>query len=208
MTPAATLSERSCLILRKGVLPPGYLNAAAHRELAPGQTLYRRGDPADMIFAVERGRLRFASATNDGRIIPLYLICAGEYVSEADLFTDSHCGDVLAEAHSRVIALPKKLILATFHENSAFAAELMQRLTERFNLLRVRLEIRNLHSARDRILEYLRLMAPAGKSSLMLSRPLRCMADDLGLSHEAFYRTFTALVKEGTITRGRNCISF
>lgn len=208
MTSAPWLSERSCLLLRRGVLPPEYLTAATRRDLTPGQTLYRRGERADMIFAVERGRLRLFSTTDDGRTIPLYLVSTGEYVSEAALFADSYCGDVLAETHSRVAAFPKKLILAAFHENSAFAAELAQRLTDRFNLVRAHLEIRSIHSARGRILEYLRRMAPAGKSSLLLNRPLRCLADDLGLSHESFYRTFSALIKEGTITRDGNTISF
>ena len=72
----------------------------------------------------------------------------------------------------------------------------MQRLTERFTLVCVRLEIRNIHSARDRILEYLRRMAPPGKAPLIVNRPLRCLADDLGLSRESFYRTLTALIKE------------
>jgi CRP-like cAMP-binding protein len=115
MTPAPTIGDRSCLLLRTGLLPLAYLNAATRRELTPGQTLCRRGDSTDVIFVVESGRLRLTSTTSDGRVVPLHLIRGGEYVSEAALFADSYCGDVIAESHSRVIAYPKKLILTTFH---------------------------------------------------------------------------------------------
>lgn len=201
-------ARRTFFLLCPDRLPADLRAAVSYRDLAAGQMLYYRGDPANAIFAVERGRLRLFSYTSEGKQVPLYVVSPGECVSEAALFADAYCGDVVAEMPSRVAAFPKKPLLMAFQRDPAFAAEFMQKLTRRFNLLRVRLELRSLESARERILQYLLVTAPPGQTSVTLDRPLKSIADDLGLSHESFYRTLTALIKEGLITRTKAAICF
>lgn len=192
---------RPIFLSRPERLPPELHSARTHRELRVGEILYHRGDEAVAIFALERGRLQLFSHTTEGKPVPLYVIRPGEFVSEAALFADNYCGDVVAEVASRVAIFPKKAFLDTLHEHPQMADEFMGLLTRRFNLLRIRLELRNLQSARERIMQYLVIAALPGQCSIILDRPLKSIADKLGLTHESFYRTLAQLAKEGAQSR-------
>jgi len=67
--------------------------------------------------------------------------------------------------------------------------------------LRTRLEQRNIHSARDRVRHYLILNADASGRKVVLSRSLKDLAAEMGLTHEALYRTLARMVAEGEIER-------
>lgn len=75
-------------------------------------------------------------------------------------------------------------------------------------MLRIRLELRSIQSARERILQSLTAIAPSSEAKLLLDRPLKSIADDLGLTHECSYRTLAQLAKEGVIRRRKNAIEF
>lgn len=198
---------RPMFLLRPERLPAAFQTSLSYRQLTAGEFLYHRGDKSVAIFAVERGRLQLFSSTSEGKPVPLYVVRPGECVSEAALFAENYCGDVVAEVASRVVVCPKEPLLSVFHERPFLADEFMTLLTRRFNLLRIRLELRNLQSARERILQYLLAMTPAGQTTIPIDRPLKSIADDLGLTHESFYRTLTELARAGRITRTKGSIS-
>lgn len=200
-------TTRTIFLLCPERLPLNLRAAVRRRELALGEILYHRGDPATAIFAVERGRLTLFSYTSEGKPVPLYQVRPGECVSEAALFAESYCGDVVAEIASSVVIFPKAPVVAAFHEYPILADEFMSLLTKRFNVLRVRLELRTLQSARERILQYLRIIAPPGQTTVHLDRPLKSISDDLGLTHETFYRTPAQLVKDGSIIRKKGALT-
>jgi DNA-binding IclR family transcriptional regulator len=67
-------------------------------------------------------------------------------------------------------------------------------------VLRSRLENRQIRSARERILQFLRLRCdPEGMWRREGS--LKHLAEEIGLTHEALYRALAALEHEGRITR-------
>jgi CRP-like cAMP-binding protein len=205
---ARPMTARPMFLLRLDRLPSELRALVRHRELIAGETLYHRGDPAVAIFAVERGRVQLLSHTSEGRPVPLYVVRPGECVSEAALFAESYCGDVVAEVASRVAVFPKQSLLSAFHNHPSIADEFMALLTKRFNMLRIRLELRNLHSARERILQYLVVTAAPGQARMALDRPLKSIADDLGLTHECFYRTLAQLTQDGIIRRRKGWVEF
>jgi hypothetical protein len=67
--------------------------------------------------------------------------------------------------------------------------------------LRTRLERRNIHSARDRIRHFLTVNVNADGLTVQLSGTLKQLAADLGLTHEALYRTLASMEEAGEITR-------
>lgn len=188
-------------------LPAEVILQVKHRDLAAAQVLYHRGDPALSVFAVERGRLVLFSHTSEGQRVPLYVVRPGEWVSEAALFADSYCGDVVAEIPSRVLSVPRSAMVSALQHHSDLAAHFMRMMARRFNVLRVRLELRALHSARDRIVQYVLEMAPPGEKTMQIDRPLKSIAEDLGLTHESFYRNLAQLVREGVIHRKKTEIT-
>ena len=199
-------ADRSTFLWRFECLPRELMATVRHRDLAAGEVLYRRGEKAEGVFVVEHGRMELFSYTTQGKNVPLYVTRAGECVAEAALFAKSYCGDVVAEIPSRVAMFLKEPLLRAFHQQPALADEFTALLTRRFNMLRVRLELRNLPSARERILQYLHLVASADGYSVLLDRPLKTLADDLGLTPESFYRQLAKLEREGLVSRRRGCI--
>jgi CRP-like cAMP-binding protein len=188
-------------------LPPDLVATASLRDLAPGELLYRRGDPAQAVYAVLHGLMQLFSCTTEGKQVPLYVARSGECVSEAALFGEVYCSDAMAEVQSRVRAFPKKALQNTLREHPKLAAEFMALQAERFNWIRSSLELRALRSARERILQYLRISSSAGPQAVRVDRPLKRIAEDLSLSPETFYRTLTQLVDEGLVRRTKGTLS-
>ncbi len=188
-------------------LPADLLANSSVRDLAPRELLYRRGEPATSVYAVLRGRVQLLSCTTEGKQVPLYVARPGECVSEAALFAEVYCSDVVAEVQSRVRAFPKLVLQQTLRESPKLAAEFMALQTERFNWIRTSLELRALRSARERILQYMRTASASNSNTVRMDRPLKRIAEDLSLSHETFYRTLTQLVDEGVVCRTKASLS-
>jgi hypothetical protein len=62
------------------------------------------------------------------------------------------------------------------------------------------LELRNIRSADKRVLQHLRLSASKA-GVVAFDRPLLEVAEDLGLTHEAYYRALAALARASVIKR-------
>lgn len=194
-------------LLRMNELPEELIAVSRSHDLARGETLYRKGEPVQAVFVVVYGRLQLCTFTSDGKQVPLYVVRAGECVAEAALFAEAYCSDVVAEIKSRVRAFPKKQLQNALQRNPALAAEFMGLQAKRCNNLRISLELRSLRSARERILQYLQISISADSKSIELDRPLKTVADDLGLTQESFYRTLAQLIEEGTVTRAGRVIT-
>lgn len=74
-------------------------------------------------------------------------------------------------------------------------------LAHQIMTLRTRLERRNIHSARDRVRHFLALTVGADGRTVELSGTLKELAVDLGLTHEALYRTLARMEADGEIER-------
>lgn len=166
------------------------------RRLASGETIYRLGDPADALYRLLRGRVRLRAGGQ-----ALHTAHPGELFGEGALFRDSHVDEAVAERMSVVEVLPRRPILLYLRAhpdlNLAFSAYLANQLER----VRARAELLRLKSARDRVLTYL-AQAGAATAPVTLDRPLTTVAAEIGLTHEAFYRTLKVLEAEGVILRG------
>ncbi len=182
-------------------LPPELLASTTSRDLARGQYLFHQGEAAREVFTVISGRVQLCTSTTDGKQVPLYTVRAGECVAEAALFADRYCSNVVAETKSRVRAFPKETLQQTLLDYPHLAVEFMTLQAKRCNTLRISLELRSLRSARERILQFLKISALPQTGTLVLDRPLKNIADDLGLTQESFYRTLSDLIDEGIVGR-------
>ena len=182
-------------------LPAEVLDRSVVRSLEAGAALFRQGDKATAIFAVESGRMRLVRHTASQHPIVLHTAREGELFAEAALFADAYHCDAVAVSASRVRAVPKRPLLAAFRNNPDVAERFMAVLAHQIHVLRARLEERNIRSARERLLHRLALMADR---ALALEGTAMELAAELGLTHEALYRTLAALEKEGLIVRTRS----
>ena len=90
-------------------------------------------------------------------------------------------------------------VLRALDESQVLGRLFSRRLAAEVQGLRGSLEVRNIKLARDRILTYFELVSRDRR--VVLDRPLKELAAEIGLSHEALYRTLAKLEKEGLIER-------
>lgn len=173
---------------------------ASRRSLAAGQALFRAGDAADAIFHVAAGCLRMVRHGSNGTMVTLHVAAAGSLFAEAALFSEIYHCDALAERASEVRVYPKRAVLMHIKAHpelnlafSAYLARQLQRLRGRHELIRLK-------TARERVLAFL-AQAGAAEGAIILDRPLTLVAAEIGLTHEALYRTLARLEKDGAVQR-------
>jgi CRP-like cAMP-binding protein len=182
-------------------LPADVRSAAIDQKLKTGEALFRLGDKAVGLYEVVSGRVRLARVDRSGREVVLHVAGPGETLAEASLFsTQYHC-DAIASTNASVRVYPKREILRVFEENPkavrAFCASLAHQVMD----LRTRLEQRNIRSARERVRHFLVLNTSPDGRTVKLPGTLKDLATEIGLSHEALYRTLAALERTGEIKR-------
>ena len=189
-----------------GVLPPSLEAGSVVRVLASGELVVRQGDRAEAIYRVETGRLRLIRRTIDDHLVILHTAGRGEFFAEASLFAEAYHCDAVAAAQSRVRVYPKTIVMAALRTDPALAEAFMARLARQLQELRARMELRNIRSARERVLQYLRLRAGVHGRSIAIEGQFQDIAAEIGISREALYRTLAALEAGGYLTRTENAI--
>jgi CRP-like cAMP-binding protein len=182
-------------------LPRSLEAGSVGRDLAAGEVLFRQGDPAAAIYQVESGRLRLVRRTVDDHLVILHTARRGEFFAEASLFADTYHCDAVAAAPSRIRVYPKARVMAVLRNEPALAEAFMARLAHQLQDLRARMELRNIRSARARVLQYLRLRAGLRGHSIAIEGQLQDIAAEVGMTREALYRTLAALEADGSVTR-------
>jgi CRP/FNR family transcriptional regulator, dissimilatory nitrate respiration regulator len=184
-------------------LPRSNRVSAIERRLAAGQALFNQCDLASGIYEVVSGKVRLTRVDAEGRELLLGIACAGDTFAEASLFSLVHGFSAVAMSKVVLRFYPKASLLAGFARNpqaaQAFAALLARQVMD----LRTRLERHNLHSARDRVRHYL---SGAEDGTVVLPGTVKDLAGELGLSHEALYRTLSEMEDEGEIARRKGSI--
>jgi CRP-like cAMP-binding protein len=180
-------------------LPASLESGSTVRVLAPGELLFRQGNPAAAIYKVESGRLRLIRRTVDDHLVILHTARRGEFFAEASLFAEAYHCDAVAAAQSGVRVYPKAIVMDALRADPALAEAFMARLAHQLQELRALMELRNIRSARGRVLQYLRLRVH--NRSIAVEGQLQDIAAEIGITREALYRTLAALEAEGCLTR-------
>ena len=187
-------------------LPDSVRRQVSVRELAQGERLFQQGDSASAIFEVASGRVRLERRTIDDHLVAMYTARPGDLLAEAALFSAVYHCDAVAAAASRIRVYPKRALLAALRRSPALFEAFAARLAGQLQALRARLELRNIRSARERLIRYLRLSNAGDGRTLEIEGHWQDLAADLGLSREALYRTLAALEAEGAIERSSTSI--
>jgi CRP-like cAMP-binding protein len=164
--------------------------AGIERTLKAGQVLFRIGHRTAGFYEVVTGTIRLVRVDRAGREAVLHIAVAGETLAEASLFAPAYHCDAIAT--TKAVVLPAQAFMAM--------------LAHQVMTLRTNLELRNIHSARDRIRHYLALNAGADGRTVVVRGTLKDLANELGLTHEALYRTLADMAAAGEIERRKGKI--
>lgn len=175
--------------------------AGIERALKAGQVLFRAGQRSTGLFEVTSGSVRLVRVDRTGRETVLYVASSGETLAEASLFASVYHCDAIAITDAVVRRYPKDKMLAEFTLNPAVAQAFMAMLAQRVMDLRARLEQRNIHSAHDRVWHYFALNVRSDGCTVRVRGTLKDLAAELGLTHEALYRTLADMAAAGQIER-------
>ena len=201
-----TTPRRTGAVTSPDALPPSLEAESVIRVLAPGELLFRQCDRAAAIYKVENGRLRLIRRTIDDHLVILHTARQGEFFAEASLFAEAYHCDAVAAVQSRVRVYPKAMVMDALRTDPALAEAFMARLAHQLQELRARMELSNVRSARDRVLQYLRLRAGVHGRSIAVEGQLQDIAAEVGITREALYRTLAALEAEAFLIRTETVI--
>jgi CRP-like cAMP-binding protein len=175
--------------------------SAVERRLAAGQRLFSQGEPTVGLYQVVSGKIRHMRTDAEGRETVVSIGYPGDTIAESSLFVPVyHC--YATAVTSSVVRLYKKApLLDSFERDPAIARSFMLVLAREIVDLRTRLERRCIHSARERVRHYLESKAGPTGGMVVLPSTVKDLAAELGLSHEALYRTLADMSANGEIAR-------
>ena len=180
--------------------------AAKERTLKAGQTLFRRGDRTSGLYEIVKGQVRLVRVSPGGREAVLHVAVAGDTMAEASLFAATYLCDAIATTDAVVRLYPKAAVLAELDRNPKAARKFAAVLARQVMTLRTRLEQRNIRAARDRVSHYLTVSNDVDGRMVVLPGTLKDVASELGLTHEALYRTLAEMEADGEIERRKGAI--
>ncbi|MDT3736502.1 MAG: Crp/Fnr family transcriptional regulator [Denitratisoma sp.] len=177
-------------------IPPALRDAARLRAFAAGETLFRQGDRPKAMYCVLDGEVRLLRHSRTGGEVVLQR-SRGGFFAEASLESKAYHCDGVAAADGRLLAFPIREFREALEGDAAFRNDWMAQLAREVRRLRARCERLSLHGAEARILHAIESEGTAG--TLVLAQSRKAWAAELGLTHEALYRTLARLQDEGTL---------
>lgn len=176
--------------------PPYLREAAEALTAAAGQTLFRAGSRPLAIYYVLDGEVRLVRRSASGGESILQRTRRGP-LAEASLYSPRYHCDAVVCSSARLLRFPRPLFLQTIDADPLFRTAWITHLASEVRRARAQSERLSLKKAVDRVLHYIECEGRDGV--LRLEQTRKDWAAELGLSHEALYRTLAALQREGSL---------
>lgn len=177
-------------------LPESLLAKAAVLTLAGGENLFRRGDVPRNIYYVRAGEVRLLRYSRRGTCAVLQTVRQG-FLAEASMVSASYHCDAEAGAESQLVAIPLAEMWAALDADASFRRAWFGYLAREVKRLRTQCERLGLPTAEERLTHFIETEGQEG--SVTLNGTLKSLAQSLGLSHEALYRTLGRMKRQGRI---------
>jgi CRP/FNR family transcriptional regulator, cyclic AMP receptor protein len=108
-----------------------FLHGAKEQEFAPGEIIFREGDPANALYLMETGEVVLEAYAGDNRRTPIQTVGAGEVLGWSWLFPPfAWHFQARATKPTRVICCDGGHLLVQAEENPTFGYDVMRRITQ------------------------------------------------------------------------------
>ena len=183
------------------VVPAAVRDLAVRSTVLKDKTVFRVGAPARHVYFLLHGRVALHRFGPDGEEVPIHVADVGEFFAEASLHADRYHCTALALAESEVAAIPSEALRARVQNDPQFAMQWMATLSSQLRRARARVERLSIRSASERVRHLLVTEGHGKMPTYTLPGTVRELASQLGLTHEALYRTLAAMQRSGIIER-------
>lgn len=180
------------------LLPASLHGLCTATSVKKGSLLFQTGKKPQWMFFVVDGEVTLERLSQQGDPVVLQRTRHG-FVSEASLQSAKYHCDGRAVANSEVVQIPIQDLAASLHSDADFSARWISMLNQEVKRLRLQCERLSLKSVKDRVRH---LIHTEGQDGLYtVNTGLKSVASQLGVTHEALYRTLADLEKTGEIER-------
>ncbi|MES9898476.1 MAG: Crp/Fnr family transcriptional regulator [Sedimenticola sp.] len=176
------------------------LSIGKQRRFDEMEAVFQLGRQAEAIFRIISGEVHLYRHGREGKRILLHRAYDGDFFAEASLnSTHYHCTAICVRP-TKLQVFNANEVRGLLRRNPDFSMAWISRLSSELRRQRTSVERLNLKSAAERVSHYLMTEgAPLGE--LLLRGTLSELAEMLGLSREALYRTLAKMQKQGTLER-------
>jgi CRP-like cAMP-binding protein len=185
--------------MEPAVLPQAIRHAARQRAYAAGQVLARQGQRPRHVYYVMSGEVRLVRAGRTGETAILQRVRHG-WVAEASLFATSYHCDLVAGTAAECLQVPAAAIAEALEQSPEFTREWLVHLSTEVRRLRGVRERLGLRGAQQRVVHAIESEGTGGR--LQIAGSAKDWAFELGLTHEALYRTLARMERDGALRRG------
>ena len=189
-------------------LPEFLRNKVVRQSLVAGETLFAQENEATRFYVVTEGRIRLLRYLEGGKVSTFEIVRPFQTLAEMALFADIYPCTAIAEIDSEVIVYPKAELLEVLRTHPELAVDFISMLVSKIQSLKFRLELRDIKIAHERVLHYLRqLVNFPEETTVVLDRPLKDIAEDIGFTPETLSRALIRLETDGAIARSDRTIT-
>lgn len=188
----------------KALLPAAVLALCTQKRLKKSTLLFKTGKKPEWMFFVLSGEVTLERLSQHGDPVVLQRTRHG-FVSEASLQSPKYHCDAVVVAEAEIIQIPIQTLADALSTDSAFAGRWINMLNQEVKRLRLQCERLSMKSVKDKVLHLINTEGQNGK--YQVNTGLKSLAGELGITHEAMYRTLATLEKSKTIRREEGCLT-
>jgi CRP-like cAMP-binding protein len=180
------------------LLPEAVQTLCKTTSVKKGTLLFQTGKKPELMFFVLSGEVTLERLSQQGDPVVLQRTRYG-FVSEASLQSPKYHCDGRVVTNSEIIQIPVSALAAELNSDSVFAARWIRMLNQEVKRLRLQCERLSMKSVKDRVLHLIHTEGKNGQ--YQVTTGLKSLAGELGVTHEALYRTLAALEQSREIKR-------
>ena len=169
-----------------------------------GSLLFQTGKKPQWMFFVVEGEVTLERLSQQGDPVVLQRTRHG-FVSEASLQSAKYHCDARAVANSNVVQIPIQALAEALQQDADFSARWISMLNQEVKRLRLQCERLSLKSVKERVRHL--ILTEGREGTYAVDAGLKSLASQLGVTHEALYRTLASLEKDREIQRADRALT-
>jgi len=182
----------------KALLPPTFHPRCVGGRIPKSDRIFLAGAKPEWMFYVVSGEVTLERTGLQGEAVVLQRTRQG-FVSEASLKSARYHCDAIAVVDTTIVKIPIRDLSSELEHDPEFASRWIDMLNGEVRRLRLHCERLSMKSVRDRVVHLINTEGQSG--TYVVTTGLKSLAGELGVTHEALYRTLAMLEKAGTIRR-------